>query len=362
MKAGKKQRQERHKLDQILRVLFRLSKRMTVQLINGLFDEQFAPEEVLSIHYSNSEFVTEEYKRMVGDIFIRLETTRGHYHYHVELQTLNDQSMVIRMFRYGFEKALEMSVNDQAAADPKSKELPQLVFPSQTIIYLEENAAINDKLAMRLQLPDGIEMIYNIPVLRYWKLSLQELQERKLYALLPLQVFSSRKAMQRIAASEDSDEKKRRLLAGEFAQLKQTVSRTIAAIGELESYDQLSLGDMDRMLRAIDSILNYLYRHYGEPFAQAEQEVRAMIKSFIDPEVLRKGKEEGKKAGRIEGKIEGKIEGRREGKHEGKLEGKIEGKLEVARNMLELGFDIAMIGRATGLTPEEIDKARLQGS
>ncbi|XID95100.1 hypothetical protein ACF3MZ_11540 [Paenibacillaceae bacterium WGS1546] len=31
------------------------------------------------------------------------------FHYHVEFQTLNGQSMVIRMFRYGFEKAVELA-------------------------------------------------------------------------------------------------------------------------------------------------------------------------------------------------------------------------------------------------------------
>jgi len=57
-----------------------------------------------------------------------------------------------------------------------------------------------------------------------------------------------------------------------------------------------------------------------------------MIKSFYDPKI------------------------REEGRKEGRQEGEKIGKLKVARNMLELGFDIAMINRATGLSPEEIER------
>ncbi|MDR1256981.1 MAG: Rpn family recombination-promoting nuclease/putative transposase, partial [Spirochaetaceae bacterium] len=51
---------------------------------------------------------------------------------------------------------------------------------------------------------------------------------------------------------------------------------------------------------------------------------------------------------RREGKLEGKLEGR--------LEGVKEGKLETARNMKSLGIHPEMIGKATGLSPENIAK------
>lgn len=47
---------EEIKLDQILKVLFRLSKKVMVNLLNGLFDENFCEDDV-NIEYSNSEFM-----------------------------------------------------------------------------------------------------------------------------------------------------------------------------------------------------------------------------------------------------------------------------------------------------------------
>jgi hypothetical protein len=46
MKVTDRRKKEKLKLDQMMRVLFRLSKRLTVQLISGLFGEQFATEDV----------------------------------------------------------------------------------------------------------------------------------------------------------------------------------------------------------------------------------------------------------------------------------------------------------------------------
>jgi len=153
-------------------------------------------------------------------------------------------------------------------------------------------------------------------------------------------VFRSRKKLEQIADSKISNKEKQQRITEAFAELKLTVERTLAVMNELKTGKQLSLGAMNRMLQALGSILTYLYRKYGEPYEQTEQEVTVMIKSFYDPKI----REEGRK------------EGRQEGMEKGMEKGMKEGKLEVARNMLELGFDIAMINRATGLSPEEIER------
>jgi len=226
------------------------------------------------------------------------------------------------------------SIRESAAA----QDLPILAFPSQIVIFVEENAEIGEELAMRLRLPDGAETLYKVPVLRYWTLSPEDLRERKLHALLPLQVFRSRKKLQQIDDSQHSEEEKQRLFTEAFAELKVTVQQTLAIMGQLETGKQLSLGDMDRMLRALDSILAYLYRKYGKPYEQTKREVTGMIKTFIDPEIRELAMKAGRKAGREEGIKEGKF--------------------EVARNMLALGFEVEMIHRATGLAPEEIELER----
>lgn len=189
----KRKKREALKLDQMMRVLFKLSHNIIVDLLNGLFQENFLPDEV-SLHYGDGHFINDEYERIIGDLFITIRKQEQVYTYHIEFQTLNDLTIVIRMFRYGFEKALELA--DFANQGDKSRRV--IDFPKQLVIFLEENESIRDELSLLLRLPDGKEIEYTVPIMKYWKYSAEDLRNKKMYALLPLQVFKSRKKMMSI--------------------------------------------------------------------------------------------------------------------------------------------------------------------
>ena len=331
-------------MDQMMCLLFKMSKPLTVNLINELFGYTFRPEDVLAIYYSNTEWVGDDLKRYVGDLHLRLVTTQGIFRYHIEFQTLNDRTMAIRMFRYGFEMALE-----EAASREGEGELPLLAFPRQLVIFLEENDRVGDSIAFRLQLPDEAEIVYRVPAMRYWQLSPEQLRERRMYALLPLQVFKVRKGLRHIAGSDRPEEEKRRLMEAQFAELKLVVRKTVETIADLHGQKLLTTRDMDRMLRVLSSVSNYLYRHYGEAYEQTEKEVFVLIKSFYDPALVEKGRAEGRK------------EGLREGRQEGRQEGRREGKMQVARRMLSLNMDVQTVVLATELPLEEVEKLRNNG-
>jgi hypothetical protein len=75
----------------------------------------------------------------------------------------------------------------------------------------------------------------------------------------------------------------------------------------------------------------------------------------IEAEILQKGREEGRKEAlsityeQIESEILQK------GREEGREEGEIQEKLSIARNMLNEGITLEMIGRVTGLTEAQLD-------
>lgn len=326
-----RQAREQLKLDQIFRVLFKLSKKVTVQLINGLFNESFISREV-TIHYSNGEFINDDYGRIVGDMFITVETKQGKFTYHIEFQTLNDESMVIRMFRYGFEKAVE-EVQASGTLAGHLLEKTVVTFPQQLVIFLEENEAISDSLSFTLRLPDGHEVDYTVSVMKYWTYTAETLKSKHLYSLLPLLVFGSRKRMKMIYESNRSETEKSRLITEQFEQVKENIQRTVDVLGELHDKNEIYTGDLERILRVMHNITEYLYSRYGE-YRLIDKEVLHMVKTLFDPRI--------------------KEEGKREGKEVGKKEGKEEGKKEVAQNLLSMGVDIKMIVKATGLTMEEI--------
>ena len=77
---------------------------------------------------------------------------------------------------------------------------------------------------------------------------------------------------------------------------------------------------------------------------------------MIQNDVLDGAKLEGRMEGRMEGHKEGRMEGLEEGLQKGRVEGLEEGRIEIARNLKTMGLVIAAIQKATGLSPEDIQK------
>lgn len=339
----RKGKREAVQLDHIMRMLFRLSKRTVVRLINGLFQETFA-EDSVKLHYANSRFVNDRLRTIEGDFFLTVELPGGKKEFHVEFQTLNDSSMAVRMFEYGFRHALEHYRSAHAAPT----DAIDLFFPRQLVIFLEENHRIAESVQLRLHFPDGQIAEYRAPTLRYWTYTGEELAGKRLYALIPLQVFRVRKRLQQIARSGLTTAEKRQRMLAEFDELKEIITRTLEHLEMLYNHDELDTGDFERLLRVLQSITDYLYHHYDVYQTQVDKEVRQMLEPWFD---FPKLKREARRKGMLEGKIEGRIQG--------KMEGKIEGKIEVAKRLLEKGkLTVPEIAEAADLTLEQI--AQLQ--
>jgi len=321
---------EKIKLDQMMKVLFKLSKRVMVNLLNALFNEDYDYTKV-SIEYSNSEFVDDDFDRLYGDIFITVRTENKSFSYHIEFQTLNDNSMAIRMFRYGFEKAVER------AGDSTNEEIT-LYYPKQLVIFLEENKNVKDELYFKLRLPDGQEIRFGVPVLKYWEYSAEDLKDKKMYALLPLQVFKSRKRVKTIYNNDNiSYEDKGKLINIEFKKLIEVVKATINVLDELYNSHEIIGTDLEKILRVLKNISEYLYNKYGE-YSSVSKEVDIMVTTLYNPIVAEEAKRKG-----IEEGIEKGIE---------------KGIKEVALKMLQENVDVKLIEKFTGLKSEEILKLK----
>lgn len=104
MKVGEDLEKEKVKLDEVLKFLFSTSNKVLVKLLNGIFEENFNVDEV-ELTVSNNEFVEDDLGILRGDMFFDiLNKNSDKVSYHIEFQTKNDNTMVIRMFEYGFRK------------------------------------------------------------------------------------------------------------------------------------------------------------------------------------------------------------------------------------------------------------------
>jgi len=271
---------EKVKLDQVLKFLFSTSNKVLINLLNGVFEENFNVDEV-SLTVSNNEFIEDTLDVLRGDMFFRISHDESKkVSYHLEFQTKNDSTMVVRMFEYGFKKAKE-------EADENSY-VKKIIFPKQKVIFFEENKNIEDKLRLNIVFPDSQQIDYTVPVLKYWEYSDEDLIHKKMYPLIPLQLFQLKKEL--IKASKNNNMEKMKELS---YKAKNLATKLANESKELFDSNEILGEDFHKMLLAIQNLIEYLNRNFIKDEI-LENEVNRMTKTLYDPEVEKRGIEKGK--------------------------------------------------------------------
>ena len=320
--------ENRVKLDEVLKSLFNVSKKVLIEMMNSLFHENYDIDST-EITFENNEFVTDDYDIIRGDLFLKISNDNKPYHYHIELQTKNDKTMVIRMFEYGFKKAKELSRCEDSSDDETI-----IYIPKQLVMFIEENRNIKDELKMKLVFPDGQIVNYKVPVLKCWEYDDKRFIEEKMYPLLPLQIFKLRYEMDSIKRRSNGDKNKLNeaiLNAKELAQIVANESKFL--------YDEKKIDgeDLHKILLAIGNLFEYLNDKYGDD-KKLNEEVVKMTKTLYDPEVEKRGIEKGIEKGEEKKAI------------------------ETARIAIKKGLNDDLISELTGLSFEEIKCIRQSAS
>src|SRR5665648_1300997 len=304
-----------------MKSLFTVSSKVLINMLNSLFKENYEAE-ATEVSFGSNEFVDDEFNILRGDLFLKLSKADKSNHYHIEIQTLNDDSMVIRMLQYGISKAKEIS---QCVGDNKET---VLYIPKQLVIFIEQNLSIKDELRLRLIFPDGQEVKYQVPVMKYWEYSKEKIIEQKLYPLLPLQVFKLRYQMEKIKNRKNHTDQELRELIQKAQQIVENISNEAARLFQAEEIDG---EDLHKILLANEELFRYLNSRYVRD-ERLNEEVLSMTRTLYNPIMAEKAK----------------------------LEGKLEGKLEDARNALKKGFSLEDIADITGLPLETLQKLKAE--
>jgi predicted transposase/invertase (TIGR01784 family) len=313
----KKTSSERVKLDEILKSLFNVSAKVLINMLNSLFKENYTVE-TTAVSFASNEFVDDEYHILRGDLFLKLSDADKSNHYHIEIQTLNDDRMVIRMLEYGISKAKEI------AKYQGNREETIFYIPRQLVIFIEQNPDIKDKLRLQLIFPDGQEVRYLVPVMKYWEYSKEEIIEQKLYPLLSLQVFKLRYEMEKIKNRKTYIEQELRELIREAQQIVEDISVEAVRLFQAEEIDG---EDLHKILLANAELFRYLNSRYLKD-EKLNEEVLSMAKTLYDPVVEERGI--------------------------------LRGKREIARKLLQKKMSIGEIKEITDLSDKEIEKIRRQ--
>ena len=112
--------------------------------------------------------------------------------FHIECQSSTDGSMVIRMFEYDAQIALNDARNDWDSGNLFVK------FPESGILYLRSTESTPDYVTTTIEVPSGETVSYDIPTLKISDYSAEDIVEKRLYFLIPFYFFNFEKDFNQI--------------------------------------------------------------------------------------------------------------------------------------------------------------------
>jgi hypothetical protein len=223
-------------------LLQRLSSKPLIMSINGLFGEHYPLDS--NISRMDKEFITSGMGKILTDSLLLVDSKP----YLIEVQIQNNSEMVIRMVEYGLASARSFK--------EEIDDILTLYFPREVVIYLESNSNTSAVERVRLVFPDGSEHLYTLPTLRLPELSLDEIEAKGLFILLPFEVLRLRKA---VVAAKTSERK-----AELAAELKRIIDKLLAFFEQQHQAGVLTIADWNELVVVIDKLNAVLYKEEPE--------------------------------------------------------------------------------------------------
>ena len=294
--------------DKLLKRILSLSKGAVIDLVNGMFDEDFPPDSETT--FNSTENVNSRLRRTVADIIITLRSKDKCRRFHMEAQISNDNTIVLRVFEYGFHDALR-----HQEVDGNKITLP---FPEPLIIFLEHTRNTPDEVILELDFGKHGKFEYPVATMKFLDYSVAELCDRRMVILLPLYLLRLRREIESAKAKKTVREKAK--------DLQSLISDILKAIADNEKIGNITNKDTVELLHMMSHLYEYLYGSIKE---FDEEEVSAVL------------------AGALELPCDARFEAEQK-----------EVKKQIAKNLKlkgVLSFD--EIAETTGLSFEEVEKA-----
>lgn len=155
----------------------------------------------------------------------------------MEAQMTEDEEIVFRVFEYGFGHAYKNRTYEDGSET--------MIFPRPCIVYLDEGKkdTIPDEYTLVLKFENQGEFSYKVPVFKLQSASIQEINDKKLIALLPFLLLKLRKKIEKIRSKENMEELQR-LVVDDIM----SVIHKNEELGNLSSSDALDLIDLTTRL------------------------------------------------------------------------------------------------------------------
>lgn len=217
--------------DDVFRTMLEKMPQLAVPLINEVFGTSY-PEDVKIIQKRN------EHQTKKGRIITDSHLLIANRIYHIECQSTDDSTMVIRMIEYDFAISLEQVQKENGRY--------RMYFPQSCVLYLRGTKK-RDTISVEIVMPDGNTVEYTVPVVQVQRFTCDDMLQKHLLFLLPYHVikYEQEKGL-------DTDSEKWKELLDEYAKIEKYLEKNFLEKGNEKAYRD--------MVELIIRIADYVFR------------------------------------------------------------------------------------------------------
>lgn len=259
--------------DDVYRTMLNDCSSLILPVIKEMFGEHYTGKEQIVFgvneHFLNRQNGEEE--KLITDTAFSV-IGRKRKQYHVECQSTPDSTMLIRMFEYESQIALD-------EGKVKGSTLT-VTFPHSGVLYLRHTKKTPDEMTIRIKTSGGT-VSYPVKVFKTQTYTIDEVFEKRLLFLIPFYIFTHEKRFR----VYNNNQKKLELLKNEYEEIKRKLEELMNA-GEISEYTKCMIVDMS----------NRVLEHIAWNFENVKEEVKTVmggkVLNYEAKDILNQGKRE----------------------------------------------------------------------
>ena len=303
--------------DDVFRTLLTDCTELMIPVVNEIFHTHYTGKETICL-LQNEHFIKmpdgSEQERITDSSFeiISEETAPiaqvQKKRYHIECQSTEDGTMIVRMFEYDTQLALE---NRALTSNTLTVQ-----FPDSAIVSLRHTKNTPEEMIVKVLTPGG-RVSYTVPVLKVKRYTIHELFEKKLFFLIPFHIFAYEKDFKEL----EENKKKLKQLEAEYASIRERLE-IACQMGDLNRYAKAAILDMSR------KVIEHLAVKYKNVAKGVSRTMGGKVLNYEAKDILNRGRREGEEYTKI----------------------------QIATKLLNMGNDIKSVAELAELPQETVEK------
>ncbi len=213
--------------------------------------------------------------------------------YLFECQSTADSSLLIRIFEY----AAQIALDDGELTGNRLK----VTIPHSAVLFLRSTGNTPEEMRIELATPGGT-VEFPVRVMKIRDYTLETIFSKKLLFLIPFYIFTHEKRFRMY----EQDSEKLEQLKREYVRIAKHLE-TMEETGEISVYTKRTLAEMT------DRVTEGIAAKYANVREGVKSVMGGKILEYEAKTILRRGIEEGRERGRQEGRQEGIAVGKKEG-------------------------------------------------